>query len=137
MPWLISRFPELQHLEPSQRAQLLGQLPWWTYPQIVIRSLLVALCIVGLIGGFILQGLDWDKRLILSGIIELVFAVIFYRQQLKVFRSFVRLEIAKAFEGQRPPFCFGCGYDLRGSTQSACPECGKPIEPGPTTVTTD
>lgn len=28
--WRISQFPELNHLEPSQRERLLRSVPWWT-----------------------------------------------------------------------------------------------------------
>jgi hypothetical protein len=131
MPWLISQFPELDSLEPQQRTHLLSQLPWWTYPQIAVRAVFIALCIVIIIGGLAVEWIGLKQTLIVCAVLEVVFAAMFYHRQLTTLRSFMRLEIAKAFEGQRPPFCFRCGYDLRGSTQAACPECGKPIEPGP------
>jgi hypothetical protein len=130
MAWLISRFPELEHLEPEQRAQLLKGLPWWTYPQLIGRAVLGALLIAGVLGGALWSSVDRQAAFILGSIVAVVFGVWFYHQQLSVLRSFVRLEIAKAYSGERPPFCFKCGYDLRGSNEAACPECGKAVERG-------
>ena len=39
-----------------------------------------------------------------------------------------RLRIALNQLGVRT--CLQCGYDLRGLTESRCPECGTPFEPG-------
>lgn len=130
MAWLISRFPELEHLEPHQRTQLLKALPWWTYPQLIARAGLGALVVAGMLGGALWHSAGGQAALILALAAALIFGAWFYHQQLSVLRSFVRLEIAKAFSGERPPFCFRCGYDLRGSKEAACPECGKAVETG-------
>jgi hypothetical protein len=53
-------------------------------------------------------------------------AVYIYLAELNRLRTTMRAEIAKAFAGQRPPFCFACGYDLRACDAPRCPECGKP-----------
>jgi predicted Zn-ribbon and HTH transcriptional regulator len=54
-------------------------------------------------------------------------AVWLYQVVLQRVRAAMRTEIAEGFLGRRPPFCFGCGYDLRAFTDDRCPECGRPI----------
>ncbi len=45
---------------------------------------------------------------------------VYYR---KVLRRFVR----ETWRDGRPPECYACEYDLRGSSGKSCPECGESI----------
>ncbi|HEY0009690.1 MAG TPA: hypothetical protein VGB55_13260, partial [Tepidisphaeraceae bacterium] len=51
-------------------------------------------------------------------------AMLFYVNQLAQVRRGMRGAIADGFRGQRLPFCFACGYDLRNHHADRCPECG-------------
>lgn len=131
MPWLISQFPELDHLEPAQRAHLLGQVPCWIYPRIAGRAaiggLLVAGITVYIVETALRAPLSELATLVLYVLIAITAGAGLYHRQLKTVRRIMRHEIALGFQGQRPPFCFACGYDLRGSTAVTCTECGKAI----------
>jgi hypothetical protein len=39
VPWTIGQFPELNHLDARQRAELVRRLPWWTYSMIICEAL--------------------------------------------------------------------------------------------------
>ena len=125
-PWLISQFPELDHLTAEDRRRVLRAVPLWTYPYVIASSIffaaIAAMFPVGLLiyvtrvaanVGFLLFGMAW-----------LVLAGYFYAVQLRTIRRSMRSEIVRRCHGERLPFCFACGYDLRGGTPERCPECG-------------
>jgi hypothetical protein len=126
MFWTIGQFPELDHLERRQRAVILASVPLWTYPVILVSSL-----IGGLIAGSILATLlVWaGLKLPVAGIVAVplvaLIAVAMYALQISRLRVAMRQTIADAFQDDRPPFCFECGYDLRASKDEKCPECGQ------------
>jgi hypothetical protein len=130
MAWSIGQFPELEYLEPGERAAVLGGVPWWTYPVIVGRAVLGALVLGGLVVGMILRRVGPGVRWAAYAVVVCGVAVGLYFLQLRRVRRLMRREIAVAFRGERPPFCFGCGYDLRGSGAGRCPECGRAIVRG-------
>jgi hypothetical protein len=131
MTWRISDFPELAHLDPDQRARVLARVPSWTYPIIIARAGLV-----GAIAGLLAGGLTTaSTRPDLATIVGLALAIVVglrtYLWQMDGLRTTMRRTIAEGFSGQRLPFCFECGYDLRGSKNLQCPECGRPTRDAP------
>jgi hypothetical protein len=128
MFWTIGQFPELDHLEPAQRATLLRRVPWWTYPQMAILAAVGAAGIAGAAAA-IAYGVTGSERAAVAVFVvaEGAAAVALYQVVLQRVRRAMRAEIAEGFLGRRPPFCFGCGYDLRAFTDDRCPECGRAI----------
>jgi hypothetical protein len=133
MIWRIAQFPELDHLDPDQRAAVLAQLPWWTYPLMWVRAILggfsIASSACALIGfACIAMGLGPDLGFLLAVIPATILAAVgLYLLYLRDVRENLRATIADAYAHERPPFCFACGYDLRASDATHCPECGKLI----------
>ena len=125
--WTIGQFPELDHLDAGSRAEVLRRVPWWTYPLIVMRAILGAGLLAGVVGGIPVKSFDPRAAMVGSFAIGVIVAVPFYSFQLSRLRVELRKEIAKSFRGKQPPFCFGCGYDLRGANSTSCPECGQPV----------
>ncbi len=129
MPWTIGQFPELNHLDPDQRIEVLRRVPWWTYPLMFARSLVFG-C---LFGGFYtiaagrLFGITLSFAVVFFITMALAHATLAYYSKLRQIRTVMRQEIAMHFRGQRPPFCFGCGYDVRECVGGLCPECGRSI----------
>jgi hypothetical protein len=127
MHWLISRFPELDHLEPDQRAHLLRQVPWWTYPLIIGRAVIAALLIGVIAGVWLAAALGVSIAALAVMPLAAGIATGLYGYQLARVRGVMRRAIADGFRGKRMPFCFECGYDLRGLDAPRCPECGSPV----------
>jgi hypothetical protein len=128
MIWTIGQFPELDHLKPAERAALLARVPRWTYPLLIAGSLVQGL----LLGGLAFAYTFWMARsyrlATLTGVVvAAAAAAALYLRQLGRVRAEMRGTLADAFIGQRPPFCFECGYDLRASNETRCPECGATI----------
>ncbi len=124
MFWTIGQFPELDHLDAQQRRAVLAQVPWWTYPVMVSRAILLG-TLLGVAGGMLVSA--WARsRVVGVGFVPVgvLVAVVDYLGSLRRTRMAMRGEIVAGFRDQRPPFCFECGYDLRGSDAGRCPECG-------------
>lgn len=127
MYWLISQFPELEHLERRQRAQVLAHVPWWTYPVMVARAVLPALFLGAITAGLLAAGFGSDAAAFGAVPVAGAVAMFFYRYQLARLRTAMRQTILEALRGERLPFCFKCGYNLRDSIADRCPECGSPV----------
>jgi hypothetical protein len=126
MFWRIGDFPELDHLDPQQRSALLARVPGGTYPAMVLRAVVIA----SIASGVILRSLHLSFPDV-EGAAKVAWFVSFpiflaggYLYQISRVRRVTRRAIADALDGERPPFCFACGYDLRGSDAVRCPECG-------------
>ena len=124
MIWLISQFPELDRLEPEQRARLLARVPWWTYPVVLVRVLARAFLLFVFATLLLSSSIDIGPAAAICLPPAPIVAAFFYTRQLRRVRSDMRNVISQAFRGERPPFCFGCGYNLRDSDAERCPECG-------------
>jgi hypothetical protein len=126
MYWLISQFPELDHLEPEQRQLLLARVPWQTYPLLTLGALIQAIFAgAGIAVAWIALGFGWDAAVLpVMAVVVLVIAIVRYQFQLRQIRRELREVVARAYWGRRLPFCFRCGYDLRQSNSIHCPECG-------------
>jgi hypothetical protein len=130
MIWTISQFPELNHLEPAQRAALLARVPRWTYPLLIAGSLIQGLLLGGLALAYVLAlTRSFHPSAITGIVVTLIASVALYHYRLGRVRADMRRTLADAFHGERPPFCFECGYDLRASDATRCPECGKSLVP--------
>ena len=42
-------------------------------------------------------------------------------------RRILHRYVSEHWKDGRPPICYACGYDLRGSSGAACPECGEKV----------
>ena len=128
MIWTIGQFPELDHLAPEQRAALLARVPWWTYPLLIFGSLIQGVLLGALSFGYTyLLVRSVQAAGIAASAITLAASIGLYLYRLKRIRADMRRTLADAFLGERPPFCLECGYDLRASKESRCPECGVAI----------
>jgi len=130
MHWFISQFPELDHLEAHQRAQLLRGLPWWTYPLILAAAVIPSLPLGALTTAWLAMTLRSGAAALFGIPVAVATAAGLYVYQLSRVRRVMRREIAEAFRGERLPFCFKCGYNLRDSDAPHCPECGSPVRGG-------
>lgn len=124
MPWTIGAFPEFDHLEPPQRAALLRGLPWWTYPGILLASVIPAALLALVASVLIGRGLPSGGRPALFLLATVLLGLCFYQYELRRLRGLIRKEVGKLCRDTKPPFCLTCGYDLRESAGSRCPECG-------------
>lgn len=130
MFWSIGQFPELDRLEPHQRAQVLARVPWWTYPIITARAVVSALLLSAVLGVWL--GTAWrsSAAAVVCIALAVTIAIGLYAFQLSRLRAAMRKVITEAFRGSHPSFCFQCGYDLRGSDAARCPECGGALPGG-------
>jgi predicted RNA-binding Zn-ribbon protein involved in translation (DUF1610 family) len=128
MVWRISQFREIQALDPDERRQILASIPWRIYPHMIIKSVMAGL-IVSVVSGAVVYSLGnaIEAATAISGL--LVGTGLCYQGLLRRIQRDMRLTIARAFDGQRLPFCLFCGYDLRAATADKCPECGKGVVP--------
>ena len=126
MFWTIGQFPELDHLEPHERAHLLRQVPWSLYTKIITRYFFVGvvggLCAVAIVERMF--GYANPVVFIAASILVLLAGYLFELQRM---RRSLRRTILHAYRGERLPFCMYCGYDLRAAATNKCPECGRGI----------
>jgi hypothetical protein len=100
-------------------------VPWWTYPLLILGSLIQGLLLGGIVLGYLLAFIGLKEVSVLSGIaVAFIGWIAFYLYRLGRVRADMRNSLAEAFQGERPPFCMKCGYDLRESKAPRCPECG-------------
>ncbi len=90
------------------------------------RSLLGAIAVVWIVGGYVLLDLGmasvWVAVLLAAAGLSLLAVMRGWQGE-----KLVLYEQVLAERGRRPPKCFGCGYDLRGTPGESCPECGRKI----------
>jgi hypothetical protein len=91
-----------------------------------LRAVVVASLGSGVILGLLLLNLhDVEGVAIVGWLISFpILLVGDYLYQMTRTRRVMRRAIAEALNGERPPFCFACGYNLQGCTGEKCPECG-------------
>lgn len=130
MHWTIGQCPELDHLDPVERANALQLVPWDFYPTVILKSFICGI-FAGGVAILIFEAMAPVVDLLCSGALAIVAMVNWYLHDLKKVRMALRKEVVKAFKGQRPPFCLSCGYDFRNLTSDACPECGHRISDVP------
>ncbi len=109
---------------------MLARLRWWVYPYIVSRAIVIG----ALAGGLLLGVTAWMFTSLGGWFMATVYPILgagaaaaMYLHQLGAIRNDMRRELrSSALQGQRT-FCLVCGYDLRGTEESRCPECGAAI----------
>ena len=127
MHWTIGQFPELDHLDPAQRAAVLRGVPWWTYPLMALRALVVGGVAAGVVAAVLIETAGAAVAASTFIVLGVGLTLGAYLTQLNTIRRTLRSEIAASFAGRRPPFCLHCGYDLRVTSADRCPECGRPV----------
>ena len=125
MFWLISRFPELEHLSPEQRAVLLSRLPRWFHLKLVLRSLLIGLLPSVVVAALSIDRLDWPINPGLAVLAPWALAgALIYQWQIARVRGHLRRSLKTLLKGDTAPFCLNCGYNLTANHSEICPECG-------------
>ncbi|MHC4990328.1 MAG: hypothetical protein ACYTGC_05045 [Planctomycetota bacterium] len=128
--WSLSSIPELQHLPVRARRELLRRaVPMRTRVIMVVnpllRGMIAQLIVVLLIA--VTLGANRQEILVVAGLATIILvSLVSYLLQVRRIRGHIRREIIEQLAGERPPFCFGCGFDLRGTDAEQCPECGAP-----------
>lgn len=130
--WRLSSLPELAHLRESDRRELLHRhLPRGTW-----RSIISSMVGLGFVAAIVttvtLSGLRRNGQPMVEpmGAVTLfliaftLVAAITYQFRILQIRSQLRRFLKDAFKGERLPMCIECGYDMHGTSQDHCPECG-------------
>src|SRR5205085_7611709 len=124
------QFPELDHLDPGERAELLRRVPWWTYPQIILLALVGAAGPSGVVAVIAYGAAGASVAVAAFAVTAVPTAVAAYLLVLRRVRGAMRKEFAAGFLGRGPPFCFGCGFDWRAFVDVRCRVCGRRAHPG-------
>lgn len=123
-------FPELQHfpdydtrrheLREASRTVLRQR-----HRQLALAGLVIGCAIsIALLIAFVKFLMQWKGNWLggvtggLSGGIGFIGANLLYRRPIQVV-------LREKLNQLGMPICIGCGYDLRGNTSGACPECGR------------
>ncbi|GMU20043.1 MAG: hypothetical protein AMXMBFR13_01440 [Phycisphaerae bacterium] len=130
MYWRIESFPELEHLPPEAREQIVQRsLGWGNSLRLLLWVVFIAglwtLIIGGLAGMLFLprRGLPTWWYLCIWGL----FAIAVYQYRLIRIRGQLIMFLEKTARHKPLPMCLRCGYDLTGLTTSRCPECGQKV----------
>lgn len=112
-------------MDSDQRRRLLGGIPWWTYWVMGARAVALSAAVGAIAGAATSFVLSPTFNLMFIAIVFVACAVTHHVRQLEQVRQVMRRQIAEAFAGEMPPFCFECGYDVRvAGVMDVCPECG-------------
>jgi hypothetical protein len=131
MIWLISKFPELDQLNPAERAEMLRRVPRWTYPRLVSGGIGVG-AIAGLVTAYGVHLHDHGRPAVWAAgvVVGALAGVVTYLLELRKIRKSMRKLIGRV-RGQHPPFCPYCGHDLRASPSDTCSKCGRVVTYAP------
>ena len=131
MIWKIGQFPELDQLNPEQRAAVLARVPRWTYPLLLAGALVIGVVAGSVLGLVVaLRTRSTLATLAAWSTSALLVALYVYHRELGRLRAGMRKALAERPESQRPPFCSECGHDLRAVNSPRCPKCGATIPSG-------
>jgi hypothetical protein len=120
MYWSIASFPELQHLEETDRRKILTNSG---SRRILIRMVWLSItvgAILSVISMQIMGLLTWP--ILLAAF--LFWAPAVYQFQIILVRGQLRLYLERAARRQKLPLCLNCGYNIEGLQSERCPECG-------------
>ena len=123
MIWSIRQFPELEHLSDEQRELLLKRVPFGFTIRVLIKSTVMGTIVIGLVRSLFASIFSPAFSAYMFLIVP-VLAIWIYLNLLRDTRRQLRTEVARAFAGERLPFCLNCGYDFQGLHSDKCPECG-------------
>ena len=126
--WKISSIPELEHLTPEQRRRAIGSASRRLQRLRMVTSPVVMGALIGTIAGLKCYHYAGRDLAICAAIVSALFAAaVLYQYQIARIRISLRAQIKDSLAGERLPACLRCHYDLRGTTESRCPECGAPV----------
>lgn len=123
-------FPELRRAESERERVALRSA--------AIRSREYTLAALALCGGFLVVEivlLGWCKLwavshpFFVSLVVIMPSGLIVSLGPLLIVRSRARRRLRRELYARGIPICVACGYDLRGQTESRCPECGAQFTP--------
>lgn len=125
--WTFMSMPELASMEPPARRRYIrshaGRCPEFSVlANAAFLAMIAGGVIVSIIAGVVSLSSP-TLTLLLIGCIFVTVPVLYQFTLLRV-RAALRYTVMKAYRGERVPFCFNCGYDLRGVDSEHCPECG-------------
>jgi hypothetical protein len=127
--WTFSSLPELGHLSPQQRKDLIRKTrATGVWIRLIAKASLWSFIASGLLS-VILQSRG-VSNLTLAACHVVAFAMVFvtaFQFQFIRQRSQLRLELMESVKGQRLPACLACGYDQSANITDRCPECGRLI----------
>lgn len=133
--WRLGSVPELRRFPHEVRVGLVNH---WRSQSPVLRKVegLVAIAAflasmyaavwVTIVLGLRYQDVPFFQRypLVLWGGFVVIPLIVIPPTRVAFLRLCLRHWVRRAWPGGRAPICYKCGYDLRGSTGKACPECG-------------
>ncbi len=128
MYWRLRDLPELDHLLPAEKDALLRERLGSHGTGLVFRSIGI-----GFVPGMLSLAAaeSFTPSPLLSVIIGLGVASVVAAVAYQVLLRYVRWQLRRYLKTRHSkgdlPICLHCGYDLRGTHNSRCPECGNSI----------
>ena len=132
--WQLGSTPELRDMAPAVRAALVKQWVKRTWWSVAINAASAVATVVYLFGaGFVLMpavlsvGLPLAVDLVIALVVCSLPVPLIQPVNVALMRPRLRSFIRRTWKAGRPPICYLCQYDLRGTPGPSCPECGAEI----------
>ena len=123
--WRIGSLPELAHLSPRRRRQLLRRnLSVWAYVAVASRCVVLGI-VAAPLAGLTVAGTSTTLARMMMLPAFLLVVLLTYQRWVRRTRSDLQAYLREAHAGASLPVCLECGYDLEGIEADRCPECGE------------